>query len=933
MTADEAHIFLNAVPEPYHVAVLDALAAVGATLEELDSLAAFGKGLSESQVEYAEARRIVDVERQAAASSLYQDDRRYWAAKGLDDRGAVPLSRLVRARGIAANVVTDLPHLPPPYLTETPGAGIADDLTVLERFPIVLDFLAEYSVTSIIGKSGCAFARPELAAVMSRLPWVFADREGLMAELGFDPRNDQKSLREYLERAGDVWSLRARVRLLNSLTPEARRNEEHSIESELMALRVKGGLFVAQCAELFAARSRYCSIPRLVDFALSIPNLVPADGAVLRLRLLPLIGDHGARARLLAEFFVILDSIGEEGLRAPLLHWASRYGVRDELAKKLRVDRIEDPIRRAFANNQPGAVLVEAVDRFLPQSEFWGGEAAAPLLVYARLSDAISNSTASPELPAYSDPLQAVAAAGLANDPHALISATCNASISSPLGLDQAFREHEAVLQSPDLVSQVSAVITASAEGLGPLSARGVVSALESNHDELRGRAISLLLPPVEIKTDASAGLSAAGAGLATLLQMWEAALEINPGTALPLVWRLEHSILDSVDLAAKLCEIVEADGPIASAALRILCGFKVVNAEVQESLAQRTLVCSPRLRAGLWILFSKIYFAGRQSKAPPVLPPSIFCGLTASPDCEIMLASPTDVVAALRSGSDPKAAHTYLTTSCSVRLSQAFSSFNAENLETVRRIGSVTFSRTATAEERHADFAAGAASLLEIQDGPKLAHDLLTYLSGSGITDPQPGGFLRSTLMVLIAAAAERSPTRSAAPFENPESRDLIATIAREANSYPARRAALLLLGHIIDRPNRQPISAEVDAMMSAVLDVPDVIDAALSAAGRVRSLSKLGVRKLIEALHHPSAARASLAGRILIVIARNSETGQELRDRILDAVQQFVAHASSGRRVYFCGYDANTPPAPTIREQLLDELSASGGGAVQRR
>ena len=85
------------------------------------------------------------------------------------------------------------------------------------------------------------------------------------------------------------------------------------------------------------------------------------------------------------------------------------------------------------------------------------------------------------------------------------------------------------------------------------------------------------------------------------------------------------------------------------------------------------------------------------------------------------------------------------------------FSSADAGHLDTIRQIGATSFSRTLRAEERHADYADGAASLLEIEDGPKCASRLLTLLTGVSITDPQPGGYLRSTLVVLIAAIREQ--------------------------------------------------------------------------------------------------------------------------------------------------------------------------------
>jgi hypothetical protein len=933
---DNASSLLGAVPEEHHVAVFDALAAVGSSLGELDPLSAFGEHVRKKP-ERSDAERVLNIERQAASCSIYQDDRLYSAAKWLDDRGPVTLGELCRARGIEANSKSDMPHLPPPYLGKNLEKGFQDDLTALERFPAQLDFLAEFSVTSILGKETLSFAKPELAAVMSRLPWVYADPEWLDQHLGFDPRKDRAALWRCLERAEDVWRLRARVRLLGALAPEARRNEERSIESELIALSHTGGLFVAQCAELFASRAQYRPVTVLIDIALSVSNLEPCDAASLTFRLLPLVSESSKAASMIERFFSIVDSIGDRRVSAELLHWASRrkrsLGEQDS-ARTLRIGQIDDPVQRAYADNQAGAVLCEVIDRFLSQDPFWGGEAAAPLLVYARLGDAISDTfgPSTPQLPG--DPLRTVETAAQGRVEGDLVSAVSTASIIAPLGLGQLCQRYEAALLKAELDQQLKAVIAASEEGLGPQSVPGLVSALEADYDELRGRAVSLLLPPIEIKRDGSAGLSASGAGLETILELTEYASRSAPGAALPVRWRLERTILDSIELAEGMCDLAEGNRERSLVARRALEAFKFVTPDVQHALAERALRCSPILRTSLWILFSSIlHFARGADKKPIDLPPKIFCGyLQGSPDYEFSLATPSDLVSALLCEGGPQAAFNHLTQHFGVSLSHAFSSQDADHVAIIAKVGASSFARTINAEERHLDFSNAAEALLNIDDGPTRAVSFLTHLANVSLQDKKPGSPLRSDLVVLLAGAAERSPARIVSQLDNPQSRKLIAGIARHTNSYPARRAAFLLMGHILDSPGRQPISGEIDALISVVLDVPDVIDAALSTSGRIRSLSSLGARKLTEILYHPSAARASLAGRMLIIIARNSEVDQDLRDRILGSIRDFIADPRSAGRVYFCGFDGTTPPAPTVREHLLEELSASGGGAVQQ-
>ncbi len=943
MNSNNAEALMKGVPQLHHTAVLDALAAVGSSLGELGPLSAFEEYFRQFRNQKAlpqDAEAVVNVERLAAVASMFQDDRRNTTAQWLDDSAQiVPFANLCRARSSESKIRSDMPHLPPPYLGNLLGCGIQDDLTGVERLPSPLDFLAEYTVTNLLDDKTLSFALPELAAVMSRLPWAYSYPDSVVSRFGFDPSKDQSALRSYVGGAEKVWQLRARVRLLAAFSPEERRHEELSIESELRSLSLRGGLFVAQCAELLAARARYCPVSSLVDLALSVPNLEPTDAACLRLRVLPLIEDPSKALNTMQKFFSIMEKIDDERVRASILHWASRqksWPSEIDSLYRIHIAGIHDSVSRAFASDQPGAVLLEAIDQFMSGDPFWGGEVAAPLVVYARLSDALKPA------PAFSGPaplegtLQAVEQAAGRQNEYELVTAVAHASIPSPLGLNRLCRANESVLQTVDLDRQLHAVVSASVEGVGPHSIEGLVSALGTDYDELRARAISLLLPPIEIKNDGKTGLSASGCGLETLLRLVESSSRTRPGVVLTVHWRLEKTILDSVEIAERLCDLAEGEGDRAIFAQHTLRGFKLMTPDVEESLAMRMGACSPSLRAVLWLLFSRaLHFSSTSRNQMTALRSNIFCGhLDGVSDPEFVLAGPEDLVSALQlKNDDPKATMDYLVESLGISLSEAFSSSGLDRISQIRKIGATRFTRSPTAEEHHEDFSKAAESLLQIEDGPLRAVNLLIHLTQISLEDPQPGSYLRSDLVVLLAAAAERSPTRTVVNFENLGPRKLIATLASRANSFPARRAAFLLMGHILDRPGREPMPIEIDALISSVLDVPDVIDAALSATGRIRALSRLGVRKLIETLHHRSAARASLAGRMLIVIARNIETSQNLRDQIFDSIRDFIADPRSGRQVYFNGLDATTPPAPTIREQLLKELSASSGGAVQRR
>jgi hypothetical protein len=81
---------------------------------------------------------------------------------------------------------------------------------------------------------------------------------------------------------------------------------------------------------------------------------------------------------------------------------------------------------------------------------------------------------------------------------------------------------------------------------------------------------------------------------------------------------------------------------------------------------------------------------------------------------------------------------------------------------------------------------------------------------------------------------------------------------------------------------------------------------------------------------LRGPSASAADFAARMLLAVARNKEVEHEIRAAILDDISALVSEPIAEREVHFGRLEAYTPPAPTLRDLLLAELSASTGGVA---
>jgi hypothetical protein len=882
----------------------------------------YAKGLVSERASYILAR-----EHLISNINSYNDDRVYFSRNWLDLNriiARVPLADACVTQSQRGSGGSDLPHLPPPYISGDPLVHVLDDLSAIERFPGSLGFLVEeaaYRLAKVASE-----ARPEIAAVLRNLPWEMANVHARSMAFGQDARDRSEAVKGDTGDAPLLWCLRARIRSLSKLSEQQRRDEEFSILASIEAL--PDCVLSAQCVELLAERSAFLDKDALISAALEFGGLSHLDRACLSVRMFHLIAEEPKRIRLAADIISSIDNIGDTDERIMFIR--TLYGDRlltNYIGNSLEylIQNIDDPIKKHYAAHRSSAVLSSLADGILSDLDCLGGEAFAPLIVYAALDEALAKS----------ESMQAEPKSGQLKslDENDIATMLVRESITCRPGV---LLRCEAMLEpfrGTEFADQLSAIVRASLEGLGPQTIREVVSALVSDYDDVRARARALILPE-----DWEHYLSGSGCGLETLLLLArERAGSLQPGIGVQLAWRLERTVIDSVELLRELVSLAAGTGERSEMALGVLDGVNKLSIGMSEQLAAAVPVATPGLRSVIWLQFARatrrVKPSDRRVISSESLPAELFGpDQVANPDPCFILATPTELVGAVVGAPDPEGALVTLRREYGHVLSELFREFSDEAALLIGSVGATRFTRNAAAEEREASVREAAQKLLSHDHGPARVAEFLDHLLRSSVIDPQPGSFVRSDIATILAAAADISPARITREFERADVNARLAAMATANNSYPGRRAAFLLMGHIIDAPRKYLSPAQTAALLSVEIDVPQVIDAALIAAARVRATSPNSLARFKAALHGPNASKSALSGRMLISIARNRDMVAENRAEILRFVGDFVSHPLANRAVYFGRLDALTPVAQTIRDQLLEELSAVGGGVTGR-
>jgi hypothetical protein len=899
---------------------IDSLCAVAARFGVTDFIEKFSvSGLG------PRASRIVRREQGARAFHLFSGDRSYsvavWAGIRAKDDYEL-LVDIARAHLLWTGDESYMPRLPFPYTSAELRHQIVDYLSIIDQCPKLLAYFLVDNLTHLRRSSPALFDEIacEARATISRIE--VRDGDGLVRE---ELDSAEACWARLVASAPTPWALRGRIRLLSVLDEGTRIAEEHALLAAANAL--PDGLPKAQTLELLARHAECLPIDELLDAALAVDGLGAGDAAALRIRLLALAPED-LRARIFAQ--ALARTRGAEiddriSLLRGLAEHAAWAGQVLDAAPSLA--EVEDPITAAYIEGRYGDVLAGLVDGPLRDDPYFGAEAFAPLIAHARLDDATTDVV---EAHASSHGIAKLRTAQRALDGGDLLrilDAFTQLSMNSPPGLLALWRRSRDRITDPQTWEQMDAVLSAAATGLSPRNVGGLLSALSAGHDGLRGRARALLVPHGHGMHAGTPSASAQGLPLLLELGKHRDHQRQRRSIAVQITWRLETIELDDPDMARGLLDAADAGSIPARSALDAL---SYATPAVIAYLADRFPTARPSTQRSLLGLFSRhVFRCSKRSKKPAIEPPpslAIPAAVDAAWNRPLLVLEPEALVRSLiETPGEPVASVQHLREASGLRIFDVFA--QGDSAQAVHAIGRRFFTRRGSSEEKDEAYAAAAEAVLATTGGvPRIAEVVFDLLRDS--MDDDPPEWLRYHLLVSLAAAAERKPATVSAVLQPVERRGLLAEAAGHVNSFTGRRAAFLVMGCVFATPHVQPLPDEIDALTRAAFDVPEVIDAALTAARQVRSLSPRSLQRMLSALHGDSAARAALAGRILVSIAGSSEVGQAVREEIMDALNRFVEDPRSARTAHFGRLDIFSPPAMTIREMLINEFEAGGEG-----
>jgi hypothetical protein len=214
------------------------------------------------------------------------------------------------------------------------------------------------------------------------------------------------------------------------------------------------------------------------------------------------------------------------------------------------------------------------------------------------------------------------------------------------------------------------------------------------------------------------------------------------------------------------------------------------------------------------------------------------------------------------------------------------------------------------------------------IAASPELLAPLLTWLCARlsrDVQDVEPFCPINSDLLALAAATAERLPKELLTAASGlPELQPRLREAARLHDSFPGRRAALLLLAASLRRMTRDALSA----LRSGFRDVAPVQTASLESLLLYREADGEVLPRLIEGLTDSSPWIAMASGRLLAILARNG--GLSLAQRKA-ALQALATVNSSQRDLYALSAAPPLKIAPAGRlDDILYESLAEASGLI---
>ena len=246
--------------------------------------------------------------------------------------------------------------------------------------------------------------------------------------------------------------------------------------------------------------------------------------------------------------------------------------------------------------------------------------------------------------------------------------------------------------------------------------------------------------------------------------------------------------------------------------------------------------------------------------------------------------------------------------------------------ISALQGVGQAYFARSEF-EEQHESFAGPALELARVRGGVgRLAEAIAQSLRiwdrhGDGdLNSDLPGIRELSDLLVMAASIANEMPDMIALALENTGVLSALSRIAETFPSFPARRAAFLLMPLRWRRGRTATEFDDLSAIIAAAYDVPQVRDAAELAIGQIKDVS----RRTLDTAYRSaigSPQKCYILARVLIricandgVIAASSSAAQEiLSDMMVGPVGAQLLHHHT--------MTASSPPRSKLSDLIFHE------------
>jgi len=482
-------------------------------------------------------------------------------------------------------------------------------------------------------------------------------------------------------------------------------------------------------------------------------------------------------------------------------------------------------------------------------------------------------------------------------------------------------------------------LIDAAAFGLSSLNAAYVVSALSDPDDLMRARATMLLQGP-KLKLSSETllqGRRASTLGSAALSALSGAACHAPIYARLRVAWFMEHIVFDTGALAHELISLARQPGEAGASARRLteqMCAatpdFLLALLEVASKELSTARPADVSLADSLIRSLAAVFY--RTPWITDFLPMKVVSRqirrIAEVSSMRVYQGQGEDIAKALLESlaiDGPfDAPELFGRLGLSQRAAVLLSGRGM--ISKLKAVGMNYFSRDEF-EEQHQSFVRPARELARARGGAgRLAEAIAQCLR---IWDRQGDGSLNSDfpeirelsdLFVMAASIANEMPDTIGLALENTGVLSALSRIAESFPSYPARRAAFLLMPLRWRRGRTATEFDDLSAIIAAAYDVPQVRDAAELAVGQIKDVS----RRTLDTAYRNAAGspqKCYVLARALIRICANDGTIAASSRAAQEILSDMMGGPVGVQLLHHHTMTASSPPRSKLSELIFHE------------